>query len=1297
MARDLFIGLGGTGGETLRLLYARMTEDQRRNANYIYIDTDQKSITDLQREGIKTIRISTANTVGEIAAGLGREDGVRDWLPWNEREGVFLNSSVDDGASQYRYKSRLCLARFLRDPNNELHRVLVRLTPPGAQLTTERVRVVIVSSIAGGTGAGTFIELALYIRAFFRDYGNNAVRITGVLGCPDLYTKLVSDKEGDDEDQRQSMYANAYAAIRELNAMNLATSAGATTNDYGKKIRIYVNTRSEGKLFDSVDPTFKSNTNAKPFDLIYFVDEANSQGGILSGISQYYAVMADITYSRLYSPLELAINSGESNELNNHISAPTAIYGSAGYARVRYPYEEILRYLAERKMQSEIDSRWRLFDDQWNAECEMELDLAAQEGRTWQPDKMLRGRRFMEQMDADMDSDEHSNFRFLRDMVLNGEGQSRVEDFLGAIDQAVDVGNVSDAQSDTVAPYSIRRDTAVQESLASIISACNGVNAAAGDDPISRLDTMAKNVANYWTEFCAALRGAISGQANRLYSAIFPTTKTMLENAQINRLPINLHWGLLCKDKGQNAVHPLAARYLLYSLRARLSDAVNGALGMPRGNFEEDLQAQGNAIRLAFDEEWDDGDDFTVEDEIGYLSRLWGRRKENVAKAALDKYREAVLSCVRGALDVATAEYKRVAYRKLMDPLNELIGQYERFFENLGHYQQQLEGAVRTDHVMHDNNNNQVIFVGASSAVKDYYFYDQPSVVAALESGSAACFSAEGAGVYGALEGRTLKALEGRRMRSRDALPRDPDRFDDMGGIFDAIIEKFQEHLRNNAAYLKTDAVGALVHEICAETHIDESKINSTASNRTIFREAFRKKMADLEAKAAPMIRYNQENSMKYFVGEEQDSRTDVSRVHRYYGISPKSAEGLARYFHSNGTADPLQEFKTFLGTMNVVSDSSFGDFEIFCFCAVHCLQPNQIYRFDELQDGSYYAHYKERVHEAIKTGLLSKSPHIDKRWHRKGAMPYISKKLEFQWRKEVMRAFIYQILTRKIRFTVDRDNRKCFLSRRDGVTKFIEWPAGWPVLTRNISRLVEYIAEDEITVERDAASLDEMVRGFIQRNSNYGDSAGLYKAGMTRDPLLSRMRTDALTFYRTAKGEAKMTDEERARALDIRHRLQRSRGESVAPEDEDEVVNLNASMGGILRIAYLLHMSEERLDEDQDFGEALIQAVQDIIDEYACGMYGLAHVSGDAVFHREYVEIYNWALDKFMGSWVEQASREIIRNPVVIEETDEEDDLERLLNGTVQTVSSVPAEVQATEEYGWISANLKYKSIQAP
>ena len=350
--RTLFVGLGGTGGRVLLNLNKLLTKEQKEKSHMIYIDLDKGDAEDIEALGMPAVVISSSDTVRDVIGRLGPNDGVNDWIPTAANDKEFLSSKTDDGASQYRMKSRLCLANFLKNRNNKLAKLLTELCTVGSQVSDETLRVMIVSSVAGGTGAGTFIEVALYIREFFRNKNHKDVNIMGLFACPDLFVKTLGDRPGD-RTNLENMYANAYAAIRELNAMNLAVSTGGLEKiapGYGKSINIKIHTRAEGKLFDPKDEKFLENANNKPFNLMYFVDAANEEGGVLTSIDQYYAVMADIVHTRLYSPIEKSIRSGESNELGPHSKYPTAIYGSAGYGRIIYPYEDIIRYLAVRKV-----------------------------------------------------------------------------------------------------------------------------------------------------------------------------------------------------------------------------------------------------------------------------------------------------------------------------------------------------------------------------------------------------------------------------------------------------------------------------------------------------------------------------------------------------------------------------------------------------------------------------------------------------------------------------------------------------------------------------------------------------------------------------------------------------------------------------------------------------------------------------------------------------------------------------------------------------------------------------------
>ncbi|MGN1307408.1 MAG: tubulin-like doman-containing protein [Faecousia sp.] len=1319
LERELFLGLGGTGGNALRLLYEQMNEEQRRNAKYVYIDTDQNDIADMREEGIRTIAISNADTVRQVARSLGSEDGAYDWLPSQTDESKFFNSGFGKGASQCRFKSRLCLARFLKNGAPGLQELLVEMTPPGATTENNRLRVVIVSSVAGGTGAGTFIQMALYIRKFFRNLHQTA-EIIGILSCPDLYRNLAKN-----ETERISMYANAYAAIRELNAMNLATNPQNKSLDpqrgtdgkqrkktrrlqgYGDKIHIKLRTQSEGVLFDSEDPAFQFDESAKPFDLIYFVDQANERGGILRDIHEYYRVMADIAYTRLYSPMNGIIESGESNELRNHTLVPTAIYGGAGYSRIIYPYKSILRYLAEQKLLDDLDARWQYLDSLWTATCEQEQDAARQYGYHWIPQPGQRGKRYREDLDAKM-LDDKSGFTFLRNMIYSSDSDSRIEDFYSAvIDEATSLsgGQSSDNQSsgkrsngkqksddqasgatlptehealrNCGGQYCALRDSAVLSTLETMIQTVYGCEGAdsSSKKPFDSLLMVSSQVETNWLDLASALENAVKTLSYKLAAAILPLTDIAIRN-ESKKSPISLHYALLSR-KGTGDVHPLAARYLLYGLQ----ELCQSEGSEEKDTLSEALEKIFRKIRLAFDGDVDDQNDITVAMTVAENQNrlMFHNSKVALANEMLDTYRTTLKSLLAQALQVTDNAIVQGAFRLLREPVDTLVGLYENFFKSIGSYQEALRQQVSTELYRHDSTGNQTIYVGASSQSKRFYAVE-PSVESALNANPDEAYAAAGAGVYESLFARLQKQLQtnaqAKRMGTTVALP---ERFDDMSEIFDMIIEKYESQLHSQNTILNTDAFGAMVNESCAALGISAGEIDDTPANRQRFDQKLRERIDDLRAKARPMIRYNEHNDQKYYPAETEDPLFNVSKSYCHFGISPTTAKQIQRYYPSK-SGDKLSSFRS---SMNMASwdgvavEDAYSDFEIFCFGAVHCLQPTQIYHFNESQsEESYYPDYKKR----ITSELESDCPHLDIRWNQRGAMPYISPSLELSWRKLVMKALLYEFLIGTVSFTVDRNLAKCFVRQEDDGLKFLYWPKGEQILTRNISRLVEYLSNDEERIELEAAKLDTMVSNYVRSIYNYAESPELYKQGMTKDKLLTLLRRDTVTFLQT-------------------ERSIRSRKNEVFGDDEEAMVDPAKTMGGILHVAYLLHSSEERLGEDKDYGEALLQTAADIIDKYAMGMHGVSQIGGTSGLRKEYVDIYNWTIKKFFEEWLIGANEEcrpepeaMVSRPSRSNRLSDEEDASPSGNSSA---FEVPDRIRSTPEYIWISNNWKYKRFQ--
>ncbi len=1292
--RTLIIGLGGTGGKVLHNLYALLSQEEKNSANSIYLDLDRRDTDALSALGVRTIRISTADTVRDLAASLGEGDGVYDWLPCTDADGRFLASGTDDGASQYRYKSRLCLANFLSNPSNELKQALQQLCRPGITISRDTLRVMIVSSVAGGTGSGTFIELALYVRKFFRDIGHPEIRIMGLFACPELFAQTLT-REGNDENKRIAMYANAYAAMRELNAMNLAVAGQMPAEGgYGKFIKMSVNTRSEGYLFDSKDSRFSRDYNTKPFDLLYFVDLANREGGILGDLNHYYQTMADVAYTRLFSEMEFTIRSDESNELGSRTTNPTAIYGSAGYARIIYPYEDILRYLAENKTYEELDTKWFLMENKWNNYSAKQRQIAEASGRHWAPSAQERAEVFLTNMDKELNNPKSPFQAISAELGRNADGSADLATrYIDILDDAVRTSIGIDGHGEATpikdGAYSLGNLKPVQEARRAMLGYCDTAINDENNTYLQRLSTLYSSARNGLSILSSALSQGIMGNAVMLASAMFPTDKTSAALANSEKDPVNLYTSVLYVN--DTDIHPMAARYLLYRIRTELRNEIDGISEKSSDAILNDALLN---MDLCLDTNPNDGED-KVSDVVNSIDKLlWG--KNRMAEKNLDMFIEQYSDFMKAVINGATKQMKRQAYSIVLENLDILITQYEGLYDNMSQYRTMLKQRADSDLVLHDDDEERDIYIGASPEMLKHYYYEQESVSNALASGNQEIYASAGKAIYEALIQRTWRVIRQKNAKTLSHGDWDPqdmagDHYEDLGNIFDNIVTTYTRYLRERATYLQTTAMSALYRESCERCGLDpetDLSNNVTAENQVLTDLITR--LQDLIAKAQPLLRYNDKNVDGYFLHEKNGSQ-----LYHHLGLHPSAVEELRRIFHVKDHSKALEELKTRLsmGREAIVSPN-YDDREIFCFGAVHGLQPTQIDMFREDVDNSYYYYYQRRLAVAAATHSMAETPHIDKRWHVRGAIPYISAKLEMEWNEKSMKALLYLMLQRQLCFDYDAMNTPRFFAKLHGQSDYIQWPEGSPINKSNLSRLLEFLGDQEGLIEKLAGDLDKIVDYQVATLSNYIHSLSVYKAGMTRNELLRRMRCDMLVYEardsevtashgKNARksGSNLANDEDTAAAMALY--------ESVTHEVCDEIVlDQKKTMGGLLEFAWLLHKSEERLGEDRDFGEALLKCAAGILEKFCRGMYGDG-LSKTSTSYKNYVNLYNSAATKFLQEYVVATARKRKLTPDQLVSTDR--NMESL--GPVITEGNtadldVPDCIRGTDEFDWISRN---------
>ena len=213
-APTLIIGLGGAGGKIVEKVTRMVTGSQRKDISFVVLDTDIDDLKRIKKSNpfVRTIQTSTKQTVGEY---LARDIRARDtWFPVNA---ILNGKTLTEGAGQVRSISRLAFDTVIRAGKmGPLHQAIHSLYRVEENQSEQALRVVIVSSLAGGTGSGLILPVALYTRNYLKEHFRQSANITrGFFILPEVFYEVI---KGDGE--RNNLKANAYATLRELDAFD---------------------------------------------------------------------------------------------------------------------------------------------------------------------------------------------------------------------------------------------------------------------------------------------------------------------------------------------------------------------------------------------------------------------------------------------------------------------------------------------------------------------------------------------------------------------------------------------------------------------------------------------------------------------------------------------------------------------------------------------------------------------------------------------------------------------------------------------------------------------------------------------------------------------------------------------------------------------------------------------------------------------------------------------------------------------------------------------------------------------
>lgn len=295
----LFIGAGGTGMEVMMRIRRRILSEvwnpsnptrvdsiaQFPVARFLHFDLDSGAVIDggkSQRTDpwYSLVKMSDEERLVEgidlhqyhdSDDSLARFPLIESWMPLRPKKLRSLGIDPSKGAGQIRAIARLylfdkypklrgrikgALNSLASNAGNERKEDYQRL---GLRVDTSKFRIVVIASCAGGTGAGSSLDLGWIAKAVARQEVSNS-QVDLVMFLPSGYAKA----------NKERTEANAYATLMELET---------AMRDMDAQIKW-------------ADPDSLTGKGA-PFDDVYFVDTANLANNATPDVRDMYQMVAD--------------------------------------------------------------------------------------------------------------------------------------------------------------------------------------------------------------------------------------------------------------------------------------------------------------------------------------------------------------------------------------------------------------------------------------------------------------------------------------------------------------------------------------------------------------------------------------------------------------------------------------------------------------------------------------------------------------------------------------------------------------------------------------------------------------------------------------------------------------------------------------------------------------------------------------------------------------------------------------------------------------------------------------------
>ena len=975
MARKtLVVGLGGTGCKVVQQVKLLLHEENP-DIRFVGIDTDENPDG---REGLDMVLTGRSVLVRDLL------DNMPDTEEWFPDEPTLKDRNMRNGAGQVRVLSRLALKDAIEnDRLGLLDQAIQDLHVPTKDVTDVSFYITIVSSFAGGTGSGMFISLALYIRQVLERYGTHAI-IDGVFALPEIF-------EGNDssDDQIESMYANTFAALKELvNISRVCLSKNAKVNE------IIMQYQAGGRsLFDSeTDRTDANNPPMmkKPFDMMFLFDRVTSNRNVLTGgADEYLSAMAQAVFMRCFAPvIQNSVRSAEDNLVVSWIQANNENrFGSMGTAKMIYPYQDIARYC-------ELRTNLTIFGDAWKAPDEWYERIHREEiiKRRKNPSSLVHTRgelftQWVEQQIADL----HSPYGYLREAIQLGEvrkGEAKVscvkvDDYLKDLDKDIlEKAKAVVPDQDTHSVDLFGKEAYKKQSAA------------------KKLDDAFENVVNCYNK----INREFETTAGLYLDQVFPLdAEQMSEEASDGSVKLA---NLLMIEK--KAVHPLAARYLLYKLRGQLQDKKN--------EYEDMALEKGTSIYDCYlNKDWNEPEEGIQRKPSEGLpkGKKWLENLEwasPLLNASVKRATGKMVTTTKTAMidlnEYRDATLKKYVYEGLLRLVDQLILSYEKLFGVLTDLAKEIKQEVKQLENQHASF-GMTQYVCATKNDKERVF---KQIVLPLETGADnPIYSA----IWNNMLDFTVKDIKRKQSNLYDKSTEKEENAKEthaLKRLFKTqILPETSRRMReetSNQEMLGKDILQALNVEAERRVRTDfEKKGVYDDPTRDEIRQERIKIIKDVIGRAAPFLNYSSQNEGTLSV--------------TYWGINKTVGDS----YGEAAVKDMLNDGST--KTPAVAYNNSYPENEIAVYRSVLGLMVSNVRQFVDYgpAHGEYYERYEKRLNritggyyaEAL-NAATSVTPHVDKRWDKREYLQPLSEERDTEDRVNAARAMWLGVIFEKFR-----------------------------------------------------------------------------------------------------------------------------------------------------------------------------------------------------------------------------------------------------------------------------------------